>query len=98
MARAASTPTPSLGKKAPGAYHRLQFGGTCVYLCGALMLDTLRNQLGAAAFDQLWRDWPQEHRFASVGRDDYIAWLNARTGQDWGPFLTTWLTSPTTPT
>jgi aminopeptidase N len=82
----------------PGAYHRLQFGATCVYLCGALMLDTLRGRLGAAAFDPLWRDWPQEHRFASVRRDDYIAWLNARTGQDWGPFLTTWLTSPTTPT
>jgi hypothetical protein len=27
----------------------------------------------------------------------YVAWLNARTGQDWGPFVTTWLTSPTTP-
>jgi aminopeptidase N len=82
----------------PGAYHRLQFGGSCVYLCGALMLDTLRGRLGAATFDQLWRDWPQEHRFASVGRDDYVAWLNARTGQDWGPFVTSWLTSPTTPT
>lgn len=82
----------------PGAYHRLEFGQACVYLCGALMLDTMRTELGAEHFDQLWRDWPQEHRFASVGRDDYVAWLNARTGQDWGPFLTTWLTSPTTPT
>jgi aminopeptidase N len=82
----------------PGEYHRQQFGELCVYFCGALMLDELRTRLGAGVFNAVWRGWPQQHRFGSAGRADYIAWLNARTGQDLGPFITSWLTSPTTPT
>jgi aminopeptidase N len=81
----------------PGAYHRLQFGEACVYYCGALMLDRLRTRLGPTVFNQVWRGWPQQHRFGSADRADYIDWVSARTGTDLGPFLTTWLTSPTTP-
>lgn len=81
----------------PGEYDRRRFGELCVYFCGALMLDELRTRLGATLFDAVWRGWPQGHRDASVGRADYIGWLNARTGQDLGPFITSWLTSPTTP-
>jgi aminopeptidase N len=81
----------------PGAYHRQQFGDLCVYYCGALMLDRLRTRLGDATFAAIWRGWPQQHRFASVDRSTYVAWSSARAGQDLGPFLTTWLTSPTTP-
>jgi aminopeptidase N len=82
----------------PGAYHRQQFGELCVYYCGALMLDRLRTSLGVATFDAIWRGWPQQHHFASADRSTYIAWVSARAGRDLGPFLTTWLTSPTTPT
>jgi len=81
----------------PGAYHRQQFGDICVYYCGALMLDRLRTRLGDATFGAIWRGWPQQHRFASVDRSTYAAWASARAGQDLGPFLTAWLTSPTTP-
>ena len=54
--------------------------------------------LGADVFDQVLRDWPQQHRDANVDRSDYIAWVDEQTGRDVGPFLTEWLTSPTTPT
>jgi aminopeptidase N len=81
----------------PGAYHRREFGELCVYYCGALMLDRLRAQLGDQLFGAVWRGWPQQHRFASVDRADYLAWLTARTGRDLGPFVSRWLTSPTTP-
>jgi aminopeptidase N len=82
----------------PGEYDRAEFGELCVYYCGALMLDELRARLGEAQFNAVWRGWPQQHRTASVDRSDYIAWLNASTGQDLGPFVTGWITSPTTPT
>ena len=81
----------------PGAYHRTQFGDLCVYYCGALMLDHLRTKLGDTTFSAIWRGWPQQHRFASVDRSTYIDWASARAGQDLSPFLTAWLTSPTTP-
>ena len=81
----------------PGAYYPDHFAEECVYLCGALMIDRLSQRLGPALFAQVWREWPQTHRDANADRDDYIAWLNQRTGQDLGPFLTEWLTSPTTP-
>ena len=81
----------------PGSYDPQRFAEDCVYLCGALMLDRLSTRLGPTLFAQVWREWPQTHRNASVDRNDYIAWLSAQTGQDLGPFITEWLTSPTTP-
>jgi aminopeptidase N len=81
----------------PGAYHPQQFGDICVYYCGALMLDHLRTKVGVTTFNSIWRGWPQAHRYASVDRSTYIAWASARAGQDLAPFLTDWLTSPTTP-
>jgi aminopeptidase N len=81
----------------PGAYHPQEFGETCVYYCGALMLDKLRTKVGVSRFNALWSGWPQQHRYASADRSTYIDWASAQTGQDLGPFLTTWLTSPTTP-
>jgi aminopeptidase N len=82
----------------PGAYFPDHFAEDCVYACGALMIDRLSQRLGPALFARVWREWPQSHRDASVDREDYIGWLNQRTGQDLRPFLTEWLTSPTTPT
>ncbi len=81
----------------PGAYHPQQFGDTCVYHCGALMLDRLRTKVGVSTFNAIWQGWPQKHRFASVDRSTYIDWASARAGQDLGPFLTAYLTSATTP-
>jgi aminopeptidase N len=81
----------------PGAYFPQDFADTCVYYCGARMLDRLRSKLGAATFDSAWRAWPQRHRWASVDRGDYISWLDYRTGRSLDSFFTTWLTSPTSP-
>lgn len=81
----------------PGAYYPWKFASSSVYYSGALMLDRMRSLLGAEVFDRVWREWPQQHRFASVDRDDYITWLTSQTGRDLRPFLTEWLTSPTTP-
>jgi aminopeptidase N len=90
---------PSLRKEdgPPGAYDRTKFAELCVYYCGALMLDRLNTVLGPDLFDQVLREWPQQFPLQSVDRNDYIAWLSARTGRDIGPFMTEWLTSPTTP-
>jgi aminopeptidase N len=82
----------------PGAYYPDHFAEQCVYSCGALMLDRLSQRLGPTLFAQVWREWPQTHRDTNVDRDDYITWLNQRTGQDLGPFIIEWLSSPTTPT
>ena len=81
----------------PGAYHRQQFASGCVYYCGALMIDRLRAEVGVTKFNDLWRAWPQKHRNDSVNRSTYITWASARSGENLGPFLTDWLTSPTTP-
>ena len=90
---------PSLRKEdgPPGAYDRTKFAELCVYYCGALMLDRMNTVLGPDLFDQVLREWPQQFPLQSVDRNDYIAWLSARTGRDMGPFMTEWLTSPTTP-
>jgi hypothetical protein len=81
----------------PGVYRKRQFAQGTVYFCAALMLDQLRAKIGKAAFADLWRAWPQEHRNTNADTDEFITWASARTGTDLRPFLTTWLTSPTTP-
>jgi aminopeptidase N len=91
---------PALRRKdgPPGAFHRDRFAELCVYHCGALMLDRMNSLLGPDLFGQVLREWPRQHAQQSVDRNDYISWLSERTGRDMGPFVTEWLTSPTTPT
>ena len=81
----------------PAEYDRRDFGTNGVYLSGALMIDQLRKKIGAQAFADLWREWPQQHLDSNADRGDYIAWASARTGVDLEPFITEWLTSETTP-
>ena len=81
----------------PGAYRKRHFAEGTVYYCAALMLDQLRTKIGPDAFADLWRTWPQEHRNGNADTEEFISWASARTGVNLRPFLTQWLTSPTTP-
>ena len=91
-----ATCAPRTGRRAPTT--RDKFAEDCVYLCGALMLDRLSNRLGPELFAPgPARVAADPSRTRASTATDYVAWLSARTGQDLGPFLTEWLTSPTTP-
>ena len=81
----------------PGDYKPNNFASGCVYLCGALMLFELRDKIGTQAFDDILRNWPQQHHNSNVNRDDYTAWISTQVGKNLEPFLTDWLMSPTTP-
>ena len=81
----------------PGRYHRDQFAEPCVYYCGALMLATLREKVGAHDFAKLLRRWPQRHRYTSRDRADYIAFANHVTGERLGRFFRLWLNSEKSP-
>jgi aminopeptidase N len=81
----------------PGRYHRDQFAEACVYYCGALMLATLREKVGAHDFAQLLRQWVQRHRYTNQDRADYIAFANHVTGERLGPFFRLWLNAEKSP-
>jgi aminopeptidase N len=61
------------------------------------MLIELRAKIGKAAFADVLRAWPQQHRSSNQSRASYIAWLNDRTDRHLGHFVREWLMSPTTP-
>ena len=81
----------------PGRYDRDDFGQINVYYSAAAMWDALRRQLGDDEFAALVRAWPQQHRNASVSRDDLVSWVEARTGLELSAFFHEWLMSPTAP-
>jgi aminopeptidase N len=81
----------------PGKYDRHDFGEINVYYCTAAMWDALRRRLGDEQFAALIRAWPQQHRNAGVARDDFVGWVEARTGLELSAFFREWLMSPTAP-
>jgi aminopeptidase N len=81
----------------PGRYDPRQFASANVYYCAALMLYRLRHRLGAQLFDRLLRQWPQEHRYQSVDRQEYVRWLDRKTGRHLDRFVHRWLTSRRSP-
>ncbi len=81
----------------PGEYDKGEFASSNVYTSGAVMLDRIREGVGDDVFAEALRGWAQDHRNASVDRDDFIAYFCEATGTDIGPFVQEWLTSPTTP-
>lgn len=82
----------------PGAYDRDEFGQRNVHYGGALILDRLRAQIGAATFDEAMAGWPAANAHTSRDRGDYIAYLSDLTGRDLGPWMRDWLTNERTPT
>ena len=81
----------------PGHPKPGDFAEPNVYVCVALMLLELQQQLGDRAFVSLLRDWIQQHRGTNQDRASFIAYANQHTGKDLTAFITTWLDSPTTP-
>jgi aminopeptidase N len=81
----------------PGNPRADSFAEQNVYLCPALMLRQIHNQLGDDAFFSLARDWAQQHKGSVQNRATFIAFVNQHTGKDFTTLINTWLDSPTTP-
>ncbi len=81
----------------PGAYDRREFGQRNVHYGGALILKRLRAKIGATAFNEAMRRWPQENLHTSRGRSAYVTFLESVSGQVLGPWFNDWLNSATTP-
>ena len=81
----------------PGEYSKSDFATINVYTSGAVMLDRIRKEVGDDVFAEALRGWPQEHRNASVDRQDFITYFSEATGTDIGPFVEKWLTSSSMP-
>ncbi|WP_238006644.1 M1 family metallopeptidase [Dactylosporangium sp. AC04546] len=81
----------------PGKPKADSFAESNVYICPALMLHQIHEQIGDAAFFALATDWAQKHRDTTQDRASFIAFVNQHTGKDFTSLINTWLDSPTTP-
>lgn len=67
------------------------------YYGGFLVLYALRQEIGAAKFEQLERTWVSKYEGQSRGTADFIALASKVAGRDLAPFLNAWLYETTTP-
>lgn len=67
------------------------FAAENIYLCPALMLRELRQQVGDAAFLRLARGWPAQHRYGTATRADLETYAQQVTGHDIRPLTRRWL-------
>jgi aminopeptidase N len=81
----------------PGKPKADSFAESNVYVCPALMLHEIHQQLGDAAFFALAKDWAGQHHDSTQDRASFIAFVNQHTGKDFTSLVNTWLDSPTTP-
>jgi aminopeptidase N len=81
----------------PGDYRPSMFADTNVYLSPAMMLDAIRQRIGDAAFDDLAKAWPAEHRDSNVSRAVFARWLRQYTGVGFTGLMHRWLDSTRTP-
>jgi len=81
----------------PGDYDPANFGDSNVYLGPALMLDTIRQRIGDARFEQLLVDWAADHEGRTVDRETFETWWSEESGRDLEPLIDRWLDSPRTP-
>jgi aminopeptidase N len=81
----------------PGHYKPTHFASSNVYYCPALMLHSIRQQIGDAKFFPMMRDWVGQHRYTNQDRASFLAYLNQYTGHDFTALVNAWLDSPTTP-
>jgi aminopeptidase N len=85
----------------PGDFRPQRFGDGNVYYGPALMWHELRQDLGDDRFWDLVRGWPAAHDSGelpgSADRDDYIAWVEAATGEELTAFFDAWLMDARTP-
>ncbi|MGC8802421.1 MAG: M1 family metallopeptidase [Bacteroidales bacterium] len=59
-----------------------------VYFKGALLLHTLRNIIhNDSLFKAIIRTFYLQHRYSIVTSQNFLNWVNAKTGQDYSPFF-----------
>lgn len=81
----------------PGDFDPAEFGESNVYYGPALMWQELREQIGDEAFWDVVRAWPAERDNGNADREDYLAWIEDRTGEELTDFFDAWLLGETTP-
>ncbi len=81
----------------PGDYDPANFGSGNVYFGPALMWHELRQQIGDAAFFAMLKDWPVDQENGTADREEYLAWIEAETGEELTAFFDDWLLSRRTP-
>lgn len=81
----------------PGDYHPQRFGSGNIYYGPALMWHELREQIGDEAFFDVVREWPRSQENGTADREEYLTWVEERTGEELTAFFDAWLLSPTTP-
>lgn len=81
----------------PGAFDPAEFGESNVYYGPALMWQELRERIGDDAFWDVVRAWPAERDNANADREDYLAWIEDRTGEELTDLFDAWLLGETTP-
>ncbi|MDT9685746.1 M1 family metallopeptidase [Streptomyces sp. TRM76323] len=93
--RAAGGPPAAPHPSAPGDKSGLF--RPVVYDGSALVLYALRQEIGAAAFDELQRRWVTEYAHATAGTADFVRLASDTAGRDLTGFLRGWLYGEKTP-
>ncbi|GAA3708773.1 M1 family metallopeptidase [Streptomyces tremellae] len=88
---------PPARPKAPEPGQAISIFRPVVYDGSALVLYALRQEVGAAVFTRIERDWVREHRDASASTADFTALASRDAGRDLTSFLHTWLYGAKTP-
>lgn len=81
----------------PADYHPDRFGSGNIYYGPALMWHELRERIGDEAFFDVMRAWPESQENGSADRDEYLAWVEERTGEELTAFFDAWLLGAETP-
>ncbi|MFC6341820.1 M1 family metallopeptidase, partial [Nocardioides hankookensis] len=82
----------------PGAYDPDMFATGCVYVCTAMMYETLRKKVGDRDFWRVVRQWPHRTPDANVTRAGFERYVERVTGDELSAFFRRWLNRPTWPT
>ncbi|MFD7611815.1 M1 family metallopeptidase [Streptomyces sp. NPDC059828] len=72
----------------PDAEH---FLGEPVYDRGAMVLHKVREAVGDDAFYEIVQGWAKEHRHGNASTDDFIAYVEGKSGKDLTALWDTWL-------
>ncbi len=67
------------------------------YEMGPWMLRMVEVQLGTPTFDTMIKAWFVAKRQSTVSTEDFVKFVKAKTGEDFGPFFKTWNTLTAVP-
>ena len=80
----------------PGDYKADDFASSNVYICPAVMLYEIRQEIGDDKFEDMMRDWAQQ-KDTHQDRTSFTAWVSKYAGKDMTAFVDEWLDSDKTP-